>query len=139
MRAVLALTVATALLAWSMPARSQGDVGGDLLALDASVDRITAAASGSETEDVREALSREIARLQAEIADLSRLMRWQQDLTRTARTDRAEALRQRLPMSDCLASALEPLCNELTGLFRPEGTSTDASGADPANEGEGRQ
>lgn len=138
MRAVLALTVATALLAWNVPARSQGNVGGDLPALDASVDRITAAASGSETEDVREALSREIARLQAEIADLSRLMRWQQDLTRTARTDRAEALRQRLPMTDCRESALAPLCDELPGLFRPEETA-DGNGAEPANERDGGQ
>ena len=71
-------------------------------------------------EDVRDALSREIARLRADIAGLERLMRWQEDLARIARTDPAEALRQRRPMSDCLVSALTPLCGELTGLFRPE-------------------
>ena len=71
-------------------------------------------------EDIRDALSREIAQLRADIAGLERLMRWQEDLARIARTDPAEALRQRRPMADCLASALAPLCGELTGLFRPE-------------------
>ena len=74
----------------------------------------------SEAQDVRAAFAREISRMKAEISGIERLMRWQQDLTRTARTDRGEALRQRLPMSDCRASALAPLCHELTGLFRPE-------------------
>lgn len=78
------------------------------------------AAPGIGTEDVRDALSREIARIEAEIAELERLMRWQEDLARIARTDPAEALRQRRPMADCLASALAPLCDDLTGLFRPE-------------------
>ena len=72
------------------------------------------------TEDVRDALSREIARMKAEIAGIGRLARWQADLERIARTDRAEALRQRRPMADCLESALAPVCDELTGLFRSE-------------------
>ena len=85
-------------------------------------------------EDVRDALSREIARMKAEIAGIGRLARWQADLERIARTDRAEALRQRRPMADCLESALAPVCDELTGLFRPE--EGDESPAIPAIEGE---
>ena len=91
-------------------------------------------------EDVRTALAREIARLKAETAGIARLMRWQADLTRTARTDQAEALRQRLPMSDCLESALAPLCDDLGGLFRPEeAQGVEGTGdANPrATEGEG--
>ncbi|MYG26975.1 MAG: hypothetical protein F4213_13290 [Boseongicola sp. SB0677_bin_26] len=85
--------------------------------------------------DVCPELAREIARLKADIAGIERLMRWQDDLTRTARTDRAEAMRLRLPMADCLASALAPLCDELTGLFQPEDDEGDAPA--PAHEGEG--
>lgn len=77
-------------------------------------------AAAASLEDVQAALAGEIARMKAEIAGIERLIRWQADLTRTARADRAEALRQRLPMSDCLESALAALCDELTGLFRPE-------------------
>ena len=77
-------------------------------------------------ENIRDALSHEIARLRADIAGLERLMRWQEDLARIARTDPAEALRQRRPMADCLASALAPLCGELTGLFRPEDGEEDS-------------
>ena len=86
-------------------------------------------------EDVRDALSREIARMKAEIAGIGRLARWQADLERIARTDRAEALRQRRPMADCLESALAPVCDELTGLFRPE--DGDDAAARPEVEGEG--
>lgn len=71
-------------------------------------------------EDVREALAGEIARMKADIAAIERFMRWQSALARIARSDREEALRQRLPMSDCRKSVLAPLCDELTGLFRPE-------------------
>ena len=78
------------------------------------------AAAASSLEEVRTALAGEIARMKAEIAGIERLIRWQAALTRTAHADREEALRQRLPMSDCLESALAPLCDELTGLFRPE-------------------
>lgn len=100
MRAVLASAVAAALVASAALAQPQ--------------------AASEEVQDLREALADEIARMQAEIAGIERLMRWQSGLARTARTDRAEALRQRLPMSDCRESALAPLCEELTGLFRPE-------------------
>ena len=118
MRTVLALATATVLLAWSGPALPQDE-----------------AADPPETRDVYAELAAEIARMKAEIAGIERLMRWQADLTRMARTDREEALRQRLPMSDCLASALAPICDELTGLFRPE--VADESPAMPAIEGEG--
>ena len=80
----------------------------------------------SEARDLRTELADEIARMKADIAMLERFMRRQVDLGRIARTDRAEALRQRLPMSDCLASTLAPLCDELTGLFRPEEGDEDA-------------
>ncbi len=75
---------------------------------------------GPDGEDVREALAREIARIEADIAAIEGFKLWQAALTRIARTDPAEALRQRLPMSECRASVLAPLCDELTGLFRPE-------------------
>lgn len=85
-------------------------------------------------EDVRDALSREIARMKAEIAGIGRLARWQADLERIARTDRAEALRQRRPMADCLESALAPVCDELTGLFRPEDGDGNALAAETKGE-----
>lgn len=86
-------------------------------------------------EDVREALAGEIARMKADIAGIERFMLWQAALARIARTDRAEALRQRLPMSDCLESVLAPLCDELTGLFRPEEDLEDVVA--PTGTGEG--
>ena len=117
MRTVLALATATVLLAWSGPALPQGE-----------------AAEPPETRDVYAELAAEIARMKAEIAGIERLRRWQADLTRMARTDREEALRQRLPMSDCLASALAPICDELTGLFRPEEADAGESVPAPATE-----
>ena len=107
---------------WPCPRRHTRRPQGTPAGLPAASDEGGAGIASPETgaEDVREALSREIARLRADIAGLERLMRWQEDLARIARTDPAEALRQRRPMSDCLASALAPLCGELTGLFRPE-------------------
>lgn len=125
---VRAVTVAflAALPADVAPAqvRPQGDAEG------ASVALIVA-------EDVRDALSREIARMKAEIAGIGRLARWQADLERIAHTDRAEALRQRRPMADCLESALAPVCDELTGLFRPEETDAGESVPAPVTELEG--
>ena len=114
MRTALAFAVAAALACGASPALPQGD-------------GVTVPAPGPEPEDARTALSREMARMRAEIAGIERLMRWQADLTRIARTDRAEALRQRLPMADCHASALVPICGDLTGLFRPEETDVDES------------
>lgn len=138
-----ALAVASlgALLALAAPAAAQAQAGtGGAPAAADPVDAGTAApAAGTASEDVRDALSREIARMKADIAEIGKLARWQADLARIARTDRAEALRQRLPMADCLASALAPLCDELTGLFRPE-DKDDAgpvAGGAPATEGEG--
>lgn len=123
-----AVTVAflAALLADFAPAqvRPQGEVE------SASVAVIVA-------EDVRDGLSREIARMKAEIAGIRRLARWQADLERIARTDRAEALRQRRPMADCLESALAPVCEELTGLFRPEEGDAGAVAVESGTEGEG--
>ena len=46
------------------------------------------------------------------------------------RTDRAEALGQRvLPMAECPASLLAPICDQMTGLFRSE-TKPDAGGGE---------
>ncbi len=92
------------------------------------------APAGTEADDVYDAILREEARLRADIAGIERLMRRQADLTRMARTDRAEALRQRLPMSDCRASALAPLCDELTGLFKPEDGDGNALAAETNGE-----
>ena len=83
---------------------------------------VTEPASSEQTSvpDIRAALSSEIAQMRADLADISRFSRWQDDLARIARTAPDEALRQRLPMKDCLASVLEPICADLTGLFKPE-------------------
>ncbi len=103
MRRAVAIAGMTTLLAGTAPAQPQFESG-----------------PVPEERDVREALAGEIARMKADIAAVERFMSWQVDLARIARTDRAEALRQRLPMADCRASVLAPLCDELTGLFRPE-------------------
>ena len=132
----LAAAALAALLAGKSGAQPQDGPAGEASALAGQESWIVDAAAGTDGDDVRDALSREIARLRAGIAGIGRLMRWQADLARIARTDRAEALRQRLPMADCRASALAPLCDELTGLFRPDETA-DGGGADPASEREG--
>ena len=105
----------------------------------AAVPPVPAAGQPDATGDVRVALSRAIAELRADIDGIGRLMDWQAALTRAAAADRDEALRQRLPMADCRASALAPLCDGLPGLFRPEAAARDADGdtaadgdADPA-------
>ena len=69
---------------------------------------------------VAAALSREIARMKAEIAVVARFAEWQERLLRTARVDPDEALRQRLPVSECRASFLAPICDDLGYLFAPE-------------------
>lgn len=104
MRMVVWISAATALLAGAALAQTQFEDG-----------------PAAEVQDLREALAGEIARMKADIAAVERFMAWQVDLARIARTDRAEALRQRLPMAECRASVLAPLCDELIGLFRPEG------------------
>ena len=130
----LAVAALAAFLAGKAGAQPQDGLAGEALAQDGLDGRIEAAAAGTDGDDVRDALSREIARLRADIAGIERLMRWQADLARIARTDRAEALRQRLPMSDCRASALAPLCDELTGLFRREDGDGNALAAEHENE-----
>ena len=74
----------------------------------------------SQSIPILDQLNAEIIRMREEIAQLRRLSEWRENLMRIARSDPAEALRQRLPMSECRASALAPVCNELTGLFAPE-------------------
>ena len=86
----------------------------------------------AEADAIRAALSREIARMKAEIATLDRYIEWQARLMRTARVDSTEALRQRLPMAECRASFLAPLCDDLTALFAPEEETGGAGGTDPA-------
>ena len=135
---------AAALLAAAMPAPAQPQAGVAGAVVPAATDAVagTAISTGAPaTEDVRDALSRAIARMKADIAGIARLARWQSDLERIARTDRGEALRQRRPMADCRASALAPLCDELDGLFRPEDEGeagpTSGSAAGDETEGEG--
>ena len=79
------------------------------------------------TEDIRDRLSAAIVALENDIETLAQLRRWQTDLTRIAKTDRTEALRQRRPMRECEGTVLDSLCDELTGLFQdpkvvPDGT-----------------
>ena len=133
----MAIASFAATLGISMAAGAQSPEEPAAILADPGGSEAGIAARPAETgaEDVRDALSREIARIEAEIAGLERLMRWQEDLARIARTDPAEALRQRRPMADCLASALAPLCDELTGLFRPE--EDEESGSAPPGTGEG--
>ena len=137
MRRFLAITATWALLSGTSPALPQGADAGDPPSRDRLGDGTAITAAKNDAQDARTALSREIARMKAEVAGLERLMSWQADLTRIARTDRAEALRQRLPMADCRASALAPICDELTGLFRPEEGSGNAVAAQHGSEGEG--
>ena len=73
----------------------------------------------SVTPSARDMLSVEIARMEAEIAALARYSAWQEKLLEAAKSDPAAALAQRLPMSECRASALAPICHRLTGLFAP--------------------
>lgn len=113
MRKVVWISAATALLAGAALAQPQFENG---------------PLAGA--QDLREALAGEIARMKADIAAVERFMAWQVELARIAPTDRAEALRQRLPMAECRASVLKPICDELTGLFRPE--ETDAGESVPA-------
>ena len=134
---VLAVAALAAFLSGKAGAQPHGGLAGEASAQGGLDGRIEAASAGTEGNDVRDALSREIARLQADIAGIERLMRWQADLARIARTDRAEALRQRLPMSDCRESALAPLCDELTGLFRPDEEDGNFAAAEKGTEGEG--
>ena len=128
-----------AALAFVAPAQAQpqDDAGGASATREASGAGFAVPADVPGAEDVRDALSREIARMKAEIAGIGRLARWQADLERIAHTDRAEALRQRRPMTDCLASAFAPLCDELTGLFRPEEGDANAATDEIGTELEG--
>ena len=139
MRRFLAITATWALLSGTSPALPQGGDVGEPSSRDLLGDGMAITTAANDAQDARTALSREIARMKAEVAGLGRLMLWQADLTRIARTDRAEALRQRLPMTDCRASALAPICDELTGLFRPEEGDDVGSAAAPGDEGEGGQ
>ena len=138
-RAVPALAVMAlaALPAGAARAQPQDGLGGEAAAPAGQESWIVDATEGADGDDVYDAILREEARLRADIAGIERLMRRQADLTRMAQTDRAEALRQRLPMSDCRASALAPLCDELTGLFRPEDGDGDAAADETGTGGEG--
>ena len=120
MRTAVLILAATALLAGEALGQSQFEDG-----------------PAAKAQDLREALAGEIARMKADIAAVERFMAWQVDLARIARTDRAEALRQRLPMAECRASVLAPLCDDLIGLFRPEGVEEVANDDGAASEEEG--
>lgn len=133
----LAVMALAALLNAAAQAQPKDGLDGEAAAPAGLESRIADTAAGTEGDDVYDAILREEARLRADIAGIEKLMRRQADLTRMAQTDRAEALRQRLPMSDCRASALAPLCDELTGLFRPEGEGGDGIAPGPFTGGEG--
>ena len=109
-----AALLAASLLFMAAPASAQGLPGTGPSALTLP-DGTT-----PEAAEVAAALSREIARMKAETAVVARFAEWQERLLRTARVDPDEALRQRLPMSECRASFLAPICDELVYLFAPE-------------------
>ena len=94
----------------------------------------------------RDVLTAEIARMEADLATLARFTAWQEKLLQAYRSDPHAALAQRLPMAECRASVLAPICDHLTGTFAPEEES-GAAGNKPGpgetattpDEGEGSQ
>ena len=81
--------------------------------------RVVRAGSASEAHDTRLALEHAIVRLETEIAELGRMLKWQDGLIAAARTDPAGARRQRRSHEDCRASALGTWCDRLNGMFMP--------------------
>ena len=79
-----------------------------------------APAQFSKADMLRAETAREIARMKADIATIKRFSAHQKTLIDLARTDPEAAMRQRLPMYECLASVLAPVCNHLTGTFEPD-------------------
>ncbi len=84
--------------------------------------------------DLRAALAAEIARLERDIATLDELIAWQARMSAAAARDPGATLRQRRPMSQCLASPLAPVCHHLTALFAPD---TEPARTDAPAEPEG--
>ncbi len=74
----------------------------------------------SEADMIRAEIAREGAALKEDIATMDRFIDRQASLLRMAMDDREDALRQRLPMYECLASSLAPVCQHLTGMFAPD-------------------
>ena len=74
----------------------------------------------------RDVLTADIARMEADLATLARFTAWQEKLLQAYRSDPHAALAQRLPMAECRASVLAPVCDHLTGTFAPEEESSAA-------------
>ena len=58
--------------------------------------------------------------MKAENVMLKRFATWRDHLELIAKVNPEEALRQRLPMYECLASPLAPTCEYLTATFEPD-------------------
>ncbi len=87
-------------------------------------------------EELRAALAAQIARLERDIATLDELIAWQARMSAAAGRDPRATLRQRRPMSQCLASPLAPVCHHLTALFAPD---TETARTDAPAEPKGGQ
>ena len=88
----------------------------------------------------RDVLTAEIARMEADLATLARFAAWQEKLLQAYGNDPHAALAQRLPMAECRASVLAPICHRLTALFAldADGTGFEQPGA-AQDKGEGSQ
>ena len=74
--------------------------------------------NAAQETDATVLLAAEIDRLERDLDMLAELSAWQSEMLRAARIDPATALRQRRPVSACVATPLAPLCDRLTVLFR---------------------
>ena len=119
----VAMAAMTALVIATLPAPAQSPLTSDAAT---SGPAGNPAASQDRAEELQREISQEIARMKADIATVKRFSQWQTRLMRIARTDPQEALRQRLPMAECRASFLAPVCDHLTGTFAPEEESSAA-------------
>ena len=99
--------------------------------VDVSTDSVANTTMTESGLALRTTLSEEMNRLKSDIEDMRRLMRWQEDLMRAARADRAEALRQRRPHRECLESVLVLICDDLSGLFFPPDTTPNTTDNTP--------
>ena len=78
-------------------------------------------ASGfSESDIARATVACEIAWMKTENAMIERFAAWQEHLLKVAKENPDEALRQRLPMYECLASPLAPICDAFPFMFVPD-------------------
>lgn len=97
-------------------------------------------------QEAKERLAAEIAQLRADIDWLRDLHAWQENVAGAAESDPGAVLEQRRPVAECAASILQPICAELTALFRPppqgpeeDAASTNRDEARAVERGEGAQ